>query len=164
MPVRDVTVEEAHAFAEWLGGRLPTLVQSDKAAGRYHPLRGEGPYKGEWKSKGTLRVAVDREQPLPVGESADDENLYGCRDMAGNGLEWTRNVRTPGGERLVPLSKVGGPLDAAVYLRGWRFTQERPLTFEDLEEDLKVNPNLPAWSYQRTDPEISFRVVLEPSS
>jgi serine/threonine protein kinase len=164
MPVRDVTVEEAHAFAEWLGGRLPTLVQSDKAAGRYHPSRGEGPYKGSWKGERTLRVAVDRRQPLPVGESADDESLYGCRDMAGNGLEWTRNVRTPGGERLVPFPGARGPLQAAVYLRGKRFTQKRPLTFEDLEEDLKVDPNLGAWPYDLPDPAISFRVVLEPSS
>ena len=31
-------------------------------------------------------------QPLPVGSRAKDISLYGCRDMAGNCREWTRDV------------------------------------------------------------------------
>src|SRR5262249_53459729 len=79
MPVRNVTVTDAHVFAEWLGGRLPSCKQWDKAAGRYHPSRGEGPYKGKWDEKNKLRIAVgELSKPFPNGSAVteDDQSRY----------------------------------------------------------------------------------------
>jgi hypothetical protein len=153
VPVRDVKVEEAYNFAVWLGGHLPTSEQWDKAAGRYRRLRPKGPYQGP-------HVAIGLERPCRVDapEDADDESVYHCRGMAGNGFEWTRNGRN--GE-MVPLRAPGGLLDAPIILRAWNFEFGQPLSFEDLEG--VEGTKLPAWPYQKPDPAISFRVVLEPN-
>lgn len=166
-PVFDVTVTDAHSFAVSLGGRLPSRVQWDKAAGRYHPTRGhdpywEGPYKGLWGLERKLRIAVgELELPLPIGyrQTEDDESVYGCRDMAGNGSEWTRNTR---GGKDVPLGQVVNPFDAEVYLRGWGFDEPEPLTFERLDKDEFLREDR-AERYNGTSPSLGFRVVLEPN-
>src|SRR5262249_42498974 len=98
-PVLNVTAEEAHRFARWLGGELPTAQQWDKAAGRFEDYRGDGPFKGKIGTvKPGLDVAVGRkkEGPMPVGAALRDESLFGCRDMAGNGREWTCTNADPG--------------------------------------------------------------------
>src|SRR5262249_26568356 len=118
VPVRNVTAEEAYKFAIWLGGHLPTLEQWDKAAGRYRRLRLKGPYQGP-------RVAVELERPCRVDapEDADDESVYHCRGMAGNGFEWTRNS-TKG--KMIPLQASKELLRNPILLRGWRFSADEP--------------------------------------
>jgi serine/threonine protein kinase len=166
MPVFDVAFTDAHAFASYLGGRLPSPLEWDKAAGRYHPARGrepywEGPYKGRWKGKGSLQIAVGSSTPYPVGSSKTetDGSVYGCRDMAGNGEEWTRRMRS--GEDA-PLDKVEVGFDEDLCLRGWDFKNEKPLRFDKLDEEerQKLTRYKP---YKDTADNLGFRVVLEPN-
>src|SRR5262249_49486146 len=113
---------------------------------------------GSWKDNPKPHVAIMLEQPCRVDapKDADDESVYHCRGMAGNGFEWTRNSRN--GE-MVPLRIPPKELlKDGIMLRGWNFAAYEPLSFEDLEGD-----KLPAWPYQKADPNISFRVVLEPN-
>jgi hypothetical protein len=152
-PVFDVGVVEAYQFARrWMRGNLPTVEQWDKAAGRYEGKgRGAGPFLPDWKEPGK-GIAIDRMAPLPVGEAKGDRSPYGCRDMAGNGTEWTRTLRDG---KSVPLddpqSKEG------VVLRGRSYAEPGPLTFKDLETGFPF-----AWAYSSTLPELGFRVVIEP--
>jgi hypothetical protein len=156
MPVLEVSVEEAYACARWLGGNLPTVEQWDKAAGLYERDRGEGPYRGKWDDKVRPDVAVRLTGPRPVGFSRSDVSRYGCRDMAGNGWEWTRTLTL--GKGLVPVLNPGSSLlDYGVYLRGQNFREEKPLTYADLEDGL-----LPSATYQEPNPDTGFRVVIEP--
>jgi serine/threonine protein kinase/formylglycine-generating enzyme required for sulfatase activity len=159
-PVFDVTVTEAHAFASaWLKGNLPTVEQWDKAAGRFEkPRRGEGPYTGKWtparKDKGD--IAIKRATPLPVGTADGDVSApYGCRDMAGNGYEWTRTLAF--GKGLVPVRDPKPGDDNTVLLRGRCFTDEQPLRYEDLD-----GGETDSWPYLRTRDCLGFRVVIEP--
>ncbi len=170
MPVRGVMVRDAYTFADRLGGRLPSLDQWDKAAGLWHPSRGqdpywEGPYRGKWSNNKGCAVAIGRlEHPLGVDDDGekDDVSVYGCRGMAGNGREWTRATR--GREASFEEIRQGLPRLPDMILRGWNFkVQEDPLTFAELENQRKLEDHLLLKEVTETGPDISFRVVLEPS-
>jgi serine/threonine protein kinase len=150
LPVLRVRVPEAWRFARWLGGELPTARQWDKAAGRYDgdegPCQGGGPFlNGE--------VAVNRAQegPMPVGTALRDRSRFGCRDMAGNGREWTRSpADAESGESAAQFPSPQPGL--VLQLRGRSYFAPDPLLFThppDSEE------------YESTLPDIGFRVVLE---
>jgi formylglycine-generating enzyme required for sulfatase activity len=153
-PVLEVTFEDASRFARWLGGDLPTTEQWDKAAGAYEDDRGEGPYKGHWDAGKKLDIAVGLDDPREVGTAEDDRSLFECRDMAGNGAEWTRTLFDGG---AVPANKKLGP-DDQCWLRGRTFSEPdgRPLRFEDLKHcGIRRCTERPL-EY------LGFRVVIEP--
>src|SRR5262249_47896397 len=162
-PALAVRLLDAHGFAtKWvIGGNLPTVQQWDKAAGRW--VKGqEGPYQGMWNElrKGKRKIALRMEDerlkeemgPMKVGEAEADVSPFGCHDMSGNGLEWTRtttdgNLRV---DRLEPLT--------SVKQRGRPYTFSTPLQFADL--DKRFAP----LGFALDDPgeEVGFRVVIEP--
>jgi serine/threonine protein kinase len=148
LPFLKAKVTEAACFARWLGGNLPTVQQWDTAAGYYDQPRQEGPYRGTWTADAPLGIAVNRDAAAPVGESADDVSPYLCRDMAGNGLEWTRNAE---GSRFVPVDKPQPAM--SVDVRGHGFVYDRPFQFAEIDEG---NKN------RLYDDSAGFRVVLEP--
>ncbi len=170
LPVVRVTAYTAHQFAIWLGGKkvchLPSIDQWDMASGLRH-WQGmtsdqrddypDGPFRGHWID-GTTKVSVNRRQlgPQPVGESSDDVTITGCRDMAGNVVELTEHLNN--GARVadvIPGSEVGSIL---VILRGSSYSNSCPLTWEDL----RIPKEFPdATGYDKSDPAIGFRVVLE---
>jgi len=150
-----VTVEEADHFAKWLNGHLPTTEQWDKAAGRYEASRGEGPYQGSWRDNPKPSIAVQRRGPVAVGSSESDVSPFDCRDMAGNGYEWTCTLRF--GKGLVPILKPR--VDDLVCLRGRSFEEPEPLRYDDLDDKNNILPCLP---YQETQHDLGFRVVIKP--
>ena len=116
-PVLRVDIQEAHRCAEWLGGALPSVEQWDKAAGRFESDRGVGPFESPFAA-GEIAIGREKLGPLPVGSAVKDVCKFsGCRDMAGNGLEWTRTFRFDGeSEFFGDASKV--PRLAKTPLRG----------------------------------------------
>jgi len=125
-PAFNVTVTEAYCFARWLGGDLPTVEQWKKAGGAFDGA--PGPYEpGATKEE----LGLAREEPLPVDREAPKAvSKFGCRDMAGNGREFTRNVlNNPGKEpnRQVPL-EYPAKTDR-VYLLGQSFGNDLPFEF-----------------------------------
>ncbi len=145
LPVMNVTAKEAQEFATWLGGRLPSCPQWDKAAGVRDRGGRMGPFEGPWESGlNDPRIAVgrtDEKGPEAVNRGANrDVSPFHCRDMASNGLEWTRDEKW----------------ESRIF-RGRRFTKDSPLMFKDLDEErIEVAP------VTYTDKEAGFRVVLEP--
>jgi serine/threonine protein kinase len=162
LPRMEVTVTEAHCFAELLGGkrgRLPSDRQWDKAGGRFdhHPL--EGPLMKPWNGKD---VAVGKlPQPLPVGTSELDVSEFGCRDMAGNGREYTRDIARPqGGQLFAPLNRPNK--EAKVIGRGKSFRGNEPFSFKLLEDNDPLSDYPERLDYATPVDNIGFRVVIEP--
>jgi serine/threonine protein kinase/formylglycine-generating enzyme required for sulfatase activity len=153
-PAFDVGVEDAYRFAsEALHGHLPTTRQWDKASGRFEESKNEGPYRGTWSKTSKLAIAIartDEDGPLRVGEAKDDESPFGCRDMAGNGKEWTRDCFPDG---TVPLPKKDP--GATVTLRGRSYTEDKPLLYKDMDQSGLGH-------YLETERDLGFRVVIQP--
>lgn len=150
LPVLRVTFDEAWKFAVWMGGRLPTMAQWDKAAGRFESKRGEGPFR-----PGAGRIAVGRAQegPAEVGASPGDVSPFGCHDMAGNGREFTRS--STDASIVLPLKKRDEVV--TVILRGRNYAQPNPLTYAEMED-----PNAgEAQLYFEADPFTGFRVIFD---
>jgi serine/threonine protein kinase len=162
-PALRMTWPEAHCCAVWLGGLIPTLEQWDKASGYYEKNRGKGPFveppgreqgpKGPVWRGGEIAINRKKQGPMPVGQATFDESPYHCRDMAGNGYEWTRRYAGLS-QPTLPLKKVN-PFDE-MYLRGCPYGVREPLRFEDHDQG-----KLAVEKYLEPKPNIGFRVVIE---
>jgi hypothetical protein len=148
-PALKVRWQDAVGFAEWLGGKLPSAQQWDKAFGRFDRKGRPGPFPGNWTDPKTLNIAVGGKGPRPVGDARDDVSFAGCHDMAGNGLEWTSS--TANGSRL---EAVEPGRQARILLRGRPWTHPSPLLFDDLQERQTMGTD-------EADGLVGFRVVLE---
>lgn len=167
LPATNITVLEAVRFARWLAGEmgdLPTEDEWDAAAGYYRWKDGpaetrSGPFTNP------KDAAVGRPAPLPVDRSECDVSIYGCRDMAGNGYEWTRTISAADPIRPeTPLESVLPRLDAQAALvtcRGRSFDATGPLFFSELEAEKFDTPR--QFELSGANSRIGFRVVIRPS-
>ena len=157
-PVFRVTAREAFDFARWMGGRLPSARQWDKAAGLHAESSSPGPYQSSWDSTSKTEIAVNRslEGPLPVGTAPSDFSPAGCRDMAGNGYELTRTLMAPL-SGYVPREFPDLQEGDMVLLRGQSYANEEPLRYDTLRDTSQDQPQ--AADEPRFD--VSFRVVID---
>ena len=163
LPVVEVSVEDAYEFARWISassGQLPTMHQWDKAAGKWEQGSAgrEGPYEGRWEQLEPGSIAVDRYQtgPLPIGSASADRSPFGCHDMAGNGVEWTRDLLFGG---MVPQSKEKRDNSKRVIIRGRGYDEDEPFRYADMSGS---PDDQNSEEYGRRGHNLGFRVVIEP--
>ena len=85
-PVTFVSLDDARAYAEWAGKRLPTSEEWEFAA------RGAQGYMFPWgETFDFQQVNADDSDggTMSVGSSPDDVSPYNIYDMGGNVMEWT---------------------------------------------------------------------------
>lgn len=152
-PVMRVSVDDANRFAKWLGGRLPTAREWDKAAGRFDGAI--GPYVGDAQGLTPEQAGVGLGKLLSANRDSPASSIFDCRDMAGNGYEWTSSLRDDE-TKTVPWDDPNW--NERVALRGQTYFADRPYHFAD-------RPNS---RYRFTDPQgesgassvVGFRVVV----
>ena len=123
-PVVKVTWNDAVAYCEWAGKRLPSEAEWEKAA------KGTEGYAYPWGNEFDVQKTNGKDRAIrsttAVGSFPDGASPYGAMDMAGNVWEWTADWYQgyPGssfqtdyyGERFRVL-RGGGWFETADYLR-----------------------------------------------
>ncbi len=93
-PIVGVTWFDAQAFAEWLGGSLPTEAQWERAArgteAQMYPWGNEPP-----KARHHANFARRYNRPMPVGTFPKGASPDSIADLAGNVWEWCLDEYSP---------------------------------------------------------------------
>jgi len=90
-PAREVTFDDAAAYAQWAGKRLPSSLEWERAArgtdGRKYPW-------GNQDDPSKARINVPQEGPWPATYDSD-KSPDGAINMAGNVSEWVNETQSP---------------------------------------------------------------------
>jgi ergothioneine biosynthesis protein EgtB len=97
-PVSHVSFFEASAFAKWVGKRLPTEAEWEKAA-RFVPeenRRSEFPWGDPAPEETKANLFENQHWSVaPIGSYPSGKNVYGCEQLIGDVWEWTTSDYVP---------------------------------------------------------------------
>jgi len=109
-PAVMISLDNANAYAAWLGKAVPTEEQWEKAArgtdGRLYP------WGNEWVDANAVTPEDGHDRDMPVGSAPGGASPYGALDMVGNVWEWTTTWYDSGSRSDRRVALRGGAWDA----------------------------------------------------
>jgi len=111
-PINCVTWHQAKAYCEWIGGRLPTEAEWEKAArgtdGRIYPW-GNAKATCEYAVMDDGSSGCGKDRTWPVCSKPRGNSPYGLCDMSGNVREWVNDWYKSGYYKSSPRDNPRGP-------------------------------------------------------
>jgi iron(II)-dependent oxidoreductase len=143
-PATGVVWREAEAYCRWVGKRLPTEAEWEKAA------RGEDgrryPWGDVWEAERCNTADSGRGRVMPVGSLPRGASPYGALDMAGNAAEWVADYFDAAYYTIAPDHNPTGPnivVDHGLRGGSWASPSEHAQTFfRDSSHSVEPNPRL----------------------
>ncbi len=93
VPVANLTLDDAKAYCEWAGRRLPTEAEWERAA--RGPENLSFPWGDTYDPSKSNTNDMSYHRPVDVGTFETDKSGYGVYDMMGNVQEWTSDRLRP---------------------------------------------------------------------
>lgn len=94
MPIVGISWNDAVAYANWAGKRLPSEVEWEKAAS--WDAKAQKKHLWPWGDNSEPgRANLTTNHPTPINQYTSGASSYGVQDMAGNAAEWVDSYYQP---------------------------------------------------------------------